>query len=207
MTPRVAAIAAAALLVAGGAVAAWIALGAGGDRFAGCREAGAGVAGATIGGPFALTTTEGARVTDAEVIDRPTLIYFGYTFCPDFCPLDAANMAAALDLLEARGVSANAVFVTVDPARDTPEALGHFVANLHPRMIGLTGSEEDIAAAARAWRVYYARAGDDPELYLMDHSTFTYLAAPGAGFLDFFRHGTAPEDIADRVACYAAALG
>jgi protein SCO1/2 len=133
-------------------------------------------------------------------------VYFGYTFCPDFCPTDAAAMAAAADLLAERGVDVNLAFVTIDPARDTPAVVGAFAASLHPRMVGLTGSPEAVAAAARAYRAYYAKAGDDPEHYLMDHSTFTYLMAPGTGFLDFFRHGASPADIADRVACYAAAL-
>jgi protein SCO1/2 len=206
MSPTRAVIAAAAVVLAVAAAVVWVGGFARGDRFAHCREGGSTV-GAAIGGPFALTDTAGARVTDASLIDRPTLIYFGYTFCPDFCPVDGAAMAAALDLLEQRGIAANAAFVTIDPERDTPEALGAFVAALHPRIVGLRGNPEETAAAARAFRVYYARSGDDPRYYLMDHSTFTYLMAPGVGFLDFFRHGTPPETIADRAACYAEALG
>jgi protein SCO1/2 len=202
---RVAAALAAAFVVLAAGAGAWFAFGARGDAFADCRESGSTV-GAAIGGPFTLVDAAGRTVTDAEVIDRPTLIYFGYTFCPDFCPTDAANMAAAHDLLQERGVDANIVFVTVDPARDTPDVVGAFARNLHPRMVGLTGTPEAVAHAARAYRVYFARSGDDPRHYLMDHSTFTYLMAPGVGFLDFFRHGTPPQAIADRVACYAAAL-
>lgn len=201
---RTAVIAAAALIVAGAGAGAWFAL-SGGDAFAECREGGA-VVGAQIGGPFTLTRGDGARVTDADVIDRPTLVYFGYTHCPDFCPTDAANMAAVVDLLAEQGVSVNSVFVTIDPERDTPEALGRFTALMHPQMVGLSGAAEDVAAAAKAYRVYYAKAGDDPEFYLMDHSTFTYLMAPEVGFLDFFRHGEAPETVAEKVACYARAL-
>ncbi len=204
MTRR-AIIAVAALLAAGAALGLWLGLGARGDRFAGCREGG-GVVGADIGGPFVLVNAAGETVTDADLIDRPTLIYFGYTFCPDFCPTDAAAMAAAADLLEARGVAANLAFVSIDPARDTPAVVGAFAANLHPRMVGLTGDPEAVAQAAHAYRVYFARADEDSRHYLMDHSTFTYLMAPGVGFLDFFRHATPPEAIADRVACYAAAL-
>lgn len=177
-----------------------------GDRFAACRGGGGGAVGADIGGPFELVDQDGRAVTDADLIDRPTLIYFGYTFCPDFCPTDTANMALAADLLAERGLSIRTVFVTIDPARDTPERMKAFVRNLHPEMVGLTGSPEAIAAAARAYRVYYARADEDPEFYIMDHSTFTYLMAPGAGLLDFFRHATPPEEMAERIACYAAAL-
>jgi Uncharacterized protein SCO1/SenC/PrrC, involved in biogenesis of respiratory and photosynthetic systems len=116
-------------------------------------------------------------------------------------------MAEAQRLLAEEGVDVRSVFVTIDPDRDTPEALREFAALVHPEMIGLTGSDEQIADAAREYRVYYARAGeaDDP-YYLMDHSTFTYLMHPDVGFLDFFRHGTPPEDMAERVSCYVDAL-
>lgn len=202
---RPAVIAAGAVLAAGIGAGAWFALSSG-DQFAACREGGA-VVGAEIGGPFTLTRGDGARVTEADVIDRLTLVYFGYTHCPDFCPIDASVMAAATDLLADQGVAINSVFITIDPARDTPEKLASFAEVMHPAMIGLGGSDADIAAAAKAYRVYYARAGDDPEYYLMDHSTFTYLMAPKVGFLDFFRHGTSPADMAARVACYAKAIG
>lgn len=201
---RIALISAAVLVAGGLGAGAWWALGPG-DDLAECREGGA-VTGASIGGPFTLTRSDGARVTSAEVFDRLSLLYFGYTHCPDFCPADAANMAAVTDILAQRGVSVRPVFVTIDPARDTEEVVGAFVANFHPEMVGLTGSAEDIAAAAKAWRVYYAKSGDDPEYYLMDHSTFTYLVDPERGFIDFFRHGEDPEAVADRVACYAEAL-
>jgi protein SCO1/2 len=194
-----------ALLVAGAGLGLWLGVGAQGDRFANCREGGSTV-GAAIGGPFSLVTAAGETVTDATLIDRPTLVYFGYTFCPDFCPTDAANMAVAADLLAEKGVDVKLAFVTIDPARDTPAVVGAFAANVHPRMVGLSGSPEAVAQAARAYRAYYAKSGDDPQHYLMDHSTFTYLMAPKVGFLDFFRHATPPAEIADRVACYAAAL-
>ncbi len=197
----------AAVIVAGLGAGAWFAVGDDGDEaLAACRADGSAI-GASIGGPFTLTTHKGERITSEDLIDKPTLIYFGYTFCPDFCPADAANMAAAADLLAGQDIAINTAFVTIDPARDTPEALGRFVELMHPGMTGLTGSAEDLAAAAKAYRVYYAKAGDDPDYYLMDHSTFTYLMAPGRGLLDFFRHGAPPEEIADRVACYARALG
>ncbi len=202
--PAVYAVAGVLALAAG--ASAWLVFGARGDGLAECREGG-GLVGASVGGPFTLTRADGVRVTDREVIDRPTLLYFGFTHCPDFCPADALVMGQAADLLAERGVAINTAFITIDPARDTPEVVGYFADAMHPDMIGLTGSEEDVAAAARAWRVYYARSGTDPDYYLMDHSTFTYLAAPQTGFLDFFRHGSTPEEIADRVACYAKALG
>jgi protein SCO1/2 len=177
------------------------------DPFTACRDGGGGVVGADIGGAFSLIDQDGAPMNAAQLVDRPTLIYFGYTFCPDFCPTDVANMALAADLLAERGVDVRTAFVTIDPARDTPEAVRGFVRNLHPTMIGLTGDDAAVAEAARAYRIYYARADDDPEFYIMDHSTFTYLMAPGVGLLDFFRHNTPPAEIAERTACYAEALG
>jgi len=156
--------------------------------------------GAEIGGPFELTAHTGARVTAAEVIDGPTLVYFGYTFCPDVCPIDAYNMAAATELLETRGVDVTPVFITVDPARDDPEALSHWVDALHPKMIGLTGSDEDIAEAATAYKAVYQRV-EAPESqigYLMNHTAYIYFMLPdGLGAL--FRQGAEPEVIADEV--------
>ena len=206
MRPLLLAAAAAAALAAA-AAGGWLLLSRTPDaRLATCRDGGVSV-GASIGGPFSLTTHDGRAVTEAEVITRPTLIYFGYTFCPDFCPADVAIMAEAKALLAARGIAVNTVFVSVDPNRDTPDRVGAFVTNVDPEMLGLTGTPEQIAEAARAYRVYYAVPGgtDDP-FYLVDHSTFTYLMAPGVGFLDFFRHATDPAEMADRVACYVEAL-
>lgn len=203
--PRAALLAATAIVAVGLGFGAYVALSPG-DALAACR-AGGGTVGADIGGPFTLTAADGATVSAQTLIDRPTLVYFGYTHCPDFCPMDAANMAAARDILAERGVDANIVFITIDPARDDRAALAAFRDAIHPALIALTGDEAAVAQAARAYRVYYAKAGDDPEFYLMDHSTFTYLMHPEKGFLDFFRHGEQPEMIADRVSCYTDVLG
>ena len=154
------------------------------------------VDGADIGGPFELTAQDGRRMSADELIDGPTLIYFGYTFCPDVCPVDVAVMAEATDLMAERGIDATPVFVTIDPARDTPEVLSWFTQAMHPEMVGLTGSDEEIEAAAAAYKVYYARAGDeDEENYLMNHSAFIYLMTPD-GLAALFRRGATPEEIA-----------
>lgn len=163
------------------------------------------VAGDVIGGPFELIDKTGATVTSESLLTKPTLIYFGYTFCPDVCPLDMARNAAAMDLLGEHGVDVSGVFITIDPERDTPDVVGEYADNFHPDMIGLTGSEAQIDAASKAYRTVYAKQGDDPEYYLMQHSTFTYLVMPDAGFVEFFRQVDSPEEVADRVACYAAA--
>ena len=163
------------------------------------------IAGGAIGGPFTLVNGAGQTVTDTDVITEPTLIYFGYTFCPDVCPLDVARNAAAIDVLAEGGVSATPVFISIDPARDTPETVADFAANMHPKMVGLTGTPEQIDAASKAYKTYYSRADDDPDYYLMNHSVFSYLALPDLGVVDFFKQADSPEDVAERIACFAAA--
>ena len=204
---RVFAIVATVLVLVGLAVGGFVVMrNPGDDPFADCRRASVAGGTATIGGPFALTDGSGRRVTDAEAITKPTLVYFGYSFCPDVCPTDLARNAVAADELAERGIDVGQVFITVDPERDTPEAIGDFSAAVHPELIGLTGTEEEVAAAAKAYRVYYRKAGDDPEFYLMDHSSFTYLMAPVVGFLEFYGSDVTPGALADSVACFVAAL-
>lgn len=177
----------------------------GDDKFAMCR--GSQIAGGSdqIGGPFTLVDETGQTVTDKDVIDTPALVYFGYTYCPDICPYDAARNAQAVTLLEDDGYDVKPVFITIDPERDTPEQLTDFTDYIHPRMVGLTGTPEQIKAASTAYRTYYKKQpsqdGDD-DYYLVDHSTFTYLVMPDEGFVDFFRRDTTPEQMAETTACF-----
>lgn len=174
----------------------------GDDRFAACRT-GVVAGNAAIGGPFELLDGQGRTVTNREVLNRPALVYFGYSFCPEACPLDLARNATAVDMLAERGFAVRPVFISIDPARDTPDVVASYAQALHPDMIGLTGSAEQVAAAARAYRVFFAkRDSDDPEFYLMDHSTFSYLVLPDHGFVEFLRSDTAPDAAADQIACY-----
>lgn len=199
------AIAAGAIVVTGIAAMVVATLLAPADRFAQCR--GGVVAGGDIGGPFTLVDETGRTVTDADVITAPTIIYFGYTFCPDICPTDTQRNAFALEILEEQGVMANALFITVDPERDTTDVVATFTDYFHPRMLGLTGTPEQVAAASAAYRTYYRKQeaeADDP-YYLVDHSTFSYVVLPGVGFVDFIRREDTPEDVAAKVACFAAA--
>ncbi|WP_458792133.1 SCO family protein [Yoonia sp. MH D7] len=161
--------------------------------------------GSAIGGPFELVDQTGKTVTDVDVITQPTLIYFGYTFCPDVCPLDVARNAAVVDILAERSVPVTPVMISIDPARDTPEVMAEYANNFHPDMIGLTGSDAQVAVASKAYRTVYAKQDDDPEYYLMQHSTFTYLAMPDLGVVEFFRQTDSPEKVADIVACFAKA--
>lgn len=172
------------------------------DQFAQCRTTA--IAGGTsaIGGPFTLVDETGATVTDADVITKPSLIYFGYTYCPDVCPLDTARNADAVALLQDKGYDVQPVFITIDPARDTPEVLADFTDYLHPDMIGLTGSDAQIKAASQAYRTYYRKQEGDPEYYLMDHSTFSYLTLPEHGFVEFFRNTASADQLADQMGCF-----
>ncbi|MCR8549598.1 SCO family protein [Salipiger sp. P9] len=172
------------------------------DPFAPCRTAAIAGGAEQIGGPFTLVNSDGETVTDADVITGPTLLYFGYTFCPDVCPLDTVRNADAVDLLEAQGKMVTPVFISIDPERDTPEAVGDFAHNVHERMIGLTGSLEQVKAASLAYRTYYKKQPSDDEFYLVDHSTFTYLVLPGHGFVEYFRRDLPPEALAERAACF-----
>lgn len=203
---RATAVAAFAALVAVLGGLWWFILGReAGDPFGPCRTSQVAGGTAAIGGPFELVSETGETVTDAEVLDEPSLIYFGYTFCPDVCPMDAARNAEAVELLAERGFDVQPVFITIDPERDTPEVLAEFTDYLHPDMLGLTGSAEQVRAASQAYRTYFAkREGDDPDYYLMDHSAFSYLVLPEHGFVEFFRgaQGLEAETLADRAACF-----
>lgn len=161
------------------------------------------VAGGDIGGAFTLIDETGAEVTDADVITEPTLIYFGYTFCPDVCPIDNMRNAQAVDILAEQGISATPMFITIDPERDTPQIVGEYADNFHDKMIGLTGSAEQIAAASQAYRTFYQKQAGDPDYYLMQHTTFSYLTLPDVGFVEFFRMEASPEEVAETVACFA----
>ena len=168
--------------------------------YAECR--GGQVAG-NIGGSFSLINQDGFEVTDVDVIKEPSLIYFGYTFCPDICPLDTYRNVEAVRILERKGYSITPIFITFDPQRDTTEVLKEFSNFMHPKMIGLTGSVEQIRKITNKYRVYYKKQNDeDQQNYLVDHTAFTYLVLPEKGFMDFFRRNLTAEQLADKVACF-----
>lgn len=172
------------------------------DQFAQCRSSAVAGGAGQIGGPFELLNSKGETVTDADVITEPSLVYFGYTFCPDICPFDVARNADAIDILQDNGTSTTGVFISIDPQRDTPEVVGEYADAMHEKMIGLTGSPEQIKAASQAYKTYYKAHPSDDDLYLVDHSTFTYLVLPKVGFVDFFRREVTPEQMAERVQCF-----
>lgn len=162
------------------------------------------VAPASIGGPFTLTTHEGRVVTDKDFVGKYKLVFFGYTFCPDICPTELQTIAQAMDLMGDSGADVQPLFITIDPERDTPPVLADYVKLFHPSIVGLTGTAEQIAAVAKAYRVYYARSqGEpDPTQYLMDHSTFAYLLAPDGSFVTVFAKGSMPEQMVEAINAY-----
>jgi protein SCO1/2 len=141
------------------------------------------LAGAAIGGPFALTDQDGRAVTDASYRGKYRVMYFGYTFCPDVCPLDVQRMMAGYRAFAkadpVRAARVQPIFVSVDPARDTPAVVKQFVGAFGAPLVGLTGTDAQVAAVAKRYAISYARQpGSRPDAYLMDHSRMTMLFAP-----------------------------
>jgi protein SCO1/2 len=154
------------------------------------QQQGSGVA--LVGGPFSLIDQDGRRVTEKDFLGKYILVFFGYTYCPDICPTELQVMSAALDQMGPEAGRIQPIFVSIDPARDTPEVLKAYVANFGPRLIGLTGSPEEVAAIAKAYRAYYAKAGNGSTAtdYLMDHSSIIYLMGPDGRFVKHMPYTT-----------------
>ena len=155
----------------------------------------------SVGGPFEMLDHRGRVVTEQVLLGRHTLIYFGYTGCPDVCPTELNTMAQAIDTLPPKQAArVQPVFVSVDPERDTVAVLSDYVAAFHPRMIGLTGTAEQVAAIKKAYRVYSrSLEKDDDGFYLVDHSTFIFLIGPDGRFLELLRPQLSIEEMADRL--------
>jgi cytochrome oxidase Cu insertion factor (SCO1/SenC/PrrC family) len=161
-------------------------------------ETGSGVA--LVGGPFSLTDQTGRRVTEKDFAGKYMLVFFGYTYCPDVCPTELQVMLAALDQMGEAGKDIVPVFVSIDPERDTPQTVKAYVENFGPRLVGLTGSPEEIAAVAQAYRVYYAKAGNKTgDDYLMDHSSIIYLMGPDGRFVKHFTYTTDAAKLSDNL--------
>jgi len=168
----------------------------------GGQMAGMGAEQIQLGGPFTLVDQDGRTVTEKDYAGKLMLVYFGYTFCPDVCPTELANMAAAYDLLKPdEQKQVQLVFITIDPERDTTKVLKDYVTNFGDGMVGLGGSADQIKAAAKAYRVYYAKSKEtpDPTAYLMDHSGFVYLMGRNGRYAAHFRPQAEPQSIADKI--------
>lgn len=152
---------------------------------------GGGTGVALVGGPFTLLDQDGRRVTEKDFLGKYMLVFFGYTYCPDVCPTELQVMTAALDQMGAEAQRIQPVFVSIDPDRDTPSVLKAYVGNFGDRLVGLTGTPEEVAAMAKAYRVYYARAGGGSgKDYLMDHSSIIYLMGPDGRFVKHMPYTT-----------------
>jgi len=153
----------------------------------------------TIGGPFRLVDQNGKTVTDADLKGKWSLVYFGYTHCPDACPTALNDIAIALDQLGPKREAVRSVFITVDPERDTPGVLKEYVTSFDAPILALSGSPEEIARAAKAYRVYYAKHPEPGGDYSMDHSSVIYVMDPEGRFTASFTHQSTPEEIAERL--------
>lgn len=155
---------------------------------------------ALVGGPFELVSHKGQPVTDKDFRGKYMLVSFGYTYCPDVCPTELQVISTALDELGNKAKDIQPIFITIDPERDTIAALSQYMQSFHPSYIGLTGSPEAIAKAAKAYRVYYAKSenksGGD---YLMDHSSIIYLMDKEGTFLRHFSYGTDAKALAKAI--------
>lgn len=160
---------------------------------------------ALIGGPFELVDQFGEARSEKDFLGDYMLIYFGYTYCPDICPNSLGIMTQAIDQFEAqdaeRAARIKPVFITVDPERDDVEAMKLYAEHFHPDMVAMTGSKEQVASAAKAYRVYYARVEDESASdYLMDHSSIYYLMGPDGNYVKHFTHNDDSTTIATALA-------
>jgi protein SCO1/2 len=154
-----------------------------------------------IGGDFTLVDQQGKTRSAADFHGKLMLVYFGYTYCPDVCPTELQAMSDALDLLGPKGEDVVPIFITVDPERDTPEQLALYAESFHPRLVALTGTPEEVARAAKAYKVYYRKA-EQPggSEYLMDHSSFIFLMDRAGRYVTHFSPGATPEAMAAAIA-------
>ena len=153
-----------------------------------------------VGGPFEMVNQDGQTVTDADFRGSHMLIFFGFTYCPDVCPLTLEIIGAALDELGPMSDQVQPVFVSVDPERDTPEVLADYLSHFGDNIVGLTGSADQVSDMLAAYRVYAAKTGDvASEDYLMDHSTIIYLMAPDGSFKSHFSQFASPQDLAGQI--------
>jgi len=153
----------------------------------------------TIGGPFTLSKPDGETVTDRTYRGKWLLVYFGYTFCPNSCPTTLLEIATALKQLGQDAAKIQPLFITVDPQRDTPAVMQQYTRSFDSRIIGLTGTPQQIASVARAYGAYYVphRTGSGPNDYVVDHSTYIYVMDPEGKFVRVFDSGTSGDRIAD----------
>ena len=155
---------------------------------------------ADIGGPFALETAAGAKVTDQTYRGKWMVVYFGYTSCPDACPTALNNISVALEKLGKTADKIQPLFITVDPERDKPPVMSAFLESFDPRIVGLLGTRAQIDAVANAYRVFFKLHKEQGDNYLVDHSAYFYLMGPDGKFVDIVEGATPGDQIAAKVA-------
>ena len=153
-------------------------------------------ASSAIGGPFRLTDQNGKAITDQDLKGHPFLVFFGFTHCPEVCPTALFDISEILSKLGPDADKVNALFVTVDPERDTPAALKDYLASFNPRLIGVGGDADALAAVAKAYRVYYKKVPLKDGDYTMDHTAIVYLMDKNGTFVSPFSLKRRPEDAA-----------
>jgi protein SCO1/2 len=155
---------------------------------------------ALIGGPFALQTADGKTLTDKDLLGHPFLVYFGYTHCPDVCPTDLAQISDVFAKLPGKPVKA--LFITVDPERDTAKAMGDYVSSFDPRIIGLSGTPEEVEKAEKSYRVYARKGPVKDGDYAMDHSSVVYLMDRNGRFVEAFNLERSAAEAAKELESY-----
>lgn len=153
-------------------------------------------AASSVGGPFALTTAEGKSLTDKDLRGAPFLVFFGFTHCPDVCPTKLFEISETLRAAGAKGEKLRALFISVDPERDTPEVMKSYLGSFDPRIIGLTGSQADIDATVKAYRAYAKKVPQKDGGYTMDHTALVYLMDKNGGFVGAFNIEQTPAQAA-----------
>ena len=155
-----------------------------------------------IGGAFTLTNHKGERVTEKDFLGGHTLVYFGFTYCPDVCPTELQVMSDAMGKLGAKAEKVTPLFFSVDPERDTVEQMAAYVPNFHERLVGLTGTADEVKTAAKAYKVYYRKVDDknSDAGYTVDHSSIVFLMSPEGEYVAHFAHGTSPDAMAKTIA-------
>ena len=162
------------------------------------------LAGAKIGGGFTLTNQDGEKVSDTDFVGQYRIIYFGYTYCPDVCPVDLQRLMQGLALAEKNDPSLakkiQPIFITIDPERDGPEQLKQYVSSFHPRLIGLTGTPDEIAEVAKKYLIIYDKRKEaGASEYLVDHSRQGYFFGPKGEPIALLPYDGTPQEIADEI--------
>ena len=150
---------------------------------------------------FTLLNSNGTEVSNEELFKKPSLVYFGYTYCPDICPFDLIRNSSAVEMLDSEGIEITPIFITLDPNRDTMQRLRDYTQFHHPRMIGLTGSKNQIESVKKIYKVYSEMPSVKKEGYLVNHSTFTYLVIPKFGVQTYFTRKDSSEKIVEDIKC------